>query len=86
MARQGQTMAAKKGTSDNEELTALPGVGAATAKKLQAAGLTTAAKIAKAGKAGLEKAGMNAPSAAKLAAAVAKHKAKSTLTRELMYQ
>ena len=48
MAYQGQTMAGKKGTSDNEELTALPGVGAATAKKLQAAGLTTAAKIAKA--------------------------------------
>ena len=78
MAYQGQTMAAKKKASSGEDLTALPGVGAATAKKLQAAGLTTAAKIAKAGKAGLEKAGMNAPNAAKLAAAVATHKAKST--------
>ena len=62
---------AKKTGSKGEDLTELPGVGAATAKKLQAAGLNTAAKIAKAGKAGLEKAGLNKASAAKLAAAVA---------------
>ena len=37
MAYQGQTMAAKKKASSGEDLTALPGVGAATAKKLQAA-------------------------------------------------
>ena len=48
---------AKKAGSKGEDLTELPGVGAATAKKLQAAGLNTAAKIAKAGKAGREKAG-----------------------------
>ena len=41
---------AKKTGSKGEDLTELPGVGAATAKKLQAAGLNTAAKIAKAGK------------------------------------
>ena len=34
MAHQGQTMAAKKKASSGEDLTALPGVGAATAKKL----------------------------------------------------
>ena len=37
---------AKKTGSKGEDLTELPGVGAATAKKLQAAGLNTAAKIA----------------------------------------
>ena len=40
----GETMA-KKGSSKGEDLTALPGVGAATAKKLQAAGLNTTAKL-----------------------------------------
>ena len=44
-----ETMAKKTG-SKGEDLTELPGVGAATAKKLRAAGLNTAAKIAKAGK------------------------------------
>ena len=39
---------AKKTGSKGEDLTELPGVGAATAKKLRAAGLNTAAKIAKA--------------------------------------
>ena len=69
---------AKKAGSKGEDLTELPGVGAATAKKLQAAGLNTVAKIAKAGKAGLEKAGLNKASAAKLALAVAKKSGKST--------
>ncbi len=69
---------AKKADSKGEDLTELPGVGAATARKLQAAGLNTVAKIAKAGKSGLEKAGLSKSIAAKLAVTVAKNKAKST--------
>ena len=44
-----ETMAAKKGSSKIETLTALPGVGAATAKKLIAAKLDSVSKIAGAG-------------------------------------
>ena len=61
-------MAGKDGGKD---LTDLPGVGAATAKKLKDAGLTTVAKIRKAGRDGLTAAGISAPSAVRIRKGVA---------------
>ncbi|DAC37848.1 MAG TPA: hypothetical protein HA286_00955, partial [Candidatus Poseidoniaceae archaeon] len=61
-------MAGKDGGKD---LTDLPGVGAATAKKLKDAGLTTVAKIRKAGRDGLTAAGISAPSAVRILKGVA---------------
>ena len=54
-----------------KDLTDLPGVGAATAKKLKDAGLTTVAKIRKAGRDGLTAAGINTPTAARILKGVA---------------
>ena len=54
------------GKDSGKELTDLPGVGAATAKKLKDAGLTTIAKIRKAGRDGLTAAGISAPTAARI--------------------
>ena len=54
------------GKSSGKDLTDLPGVGAATAKKLKDAGLNTVAKIRKAGRDGLTAAGISAPTAARI--------------------
>ena len=54
-----------------DALTAIPGVGEATAKKLAAAGMKTKADVAKAGLKGLKAAGISAGTATKIAKAVA---------------
>ena len=54
------------GKNSGKDLTDLPGVGAATAKKLKDAGLTTVAKIRKAGRDGLTAAGISTPTAARI--------------------
>ncbi|MEJ6562880.1 MAG: hypothetical protein QNL85_04170 [Euryarchaeota archaeon] len=72
-------MAAKKGSSKIETLTALPGVGAATAKKLIAAKLDSVSKIAGAGAKKLQDAGLSAAIATKVSAA-AKTAQKATTT------
>ena len=54
------------GKDSGKDLTDLPGVGAATAKKLKDAGLTTVAKIRKAGRDGLTAAGISTPTAARI--------------------
>lgn len=59
------------GKDSGKDLTDLPGVGAATAKKLKDAGLTTVAKIRKAGRDGLTAAGISAPTAARILKGVA---------------
>ena len=58
---------ARKGSGSG--ITSLPGVGAATAKKLTAAKLGTVAKLAKASVGDLEKAGLTAAVAKKVSAA-----------------
>jgi len=60
-----------------EALTAIPGVGEATAKKLAAAGMSSKSDVVKAGLKGLKAAGITAGTAAKIAKAVATSKAKS---------
>tara|TARA_B100000902_G_scaffold22557_5_gene27258 strand:+ start:1847 stop:2272 length:426 start_codon:yes stop_codon:yes gene_type:complete len=60
-----------------EALTAIPGVGEATAKKLAAAGMSSKTDVVKAGLKGLKAAGITAGTAAKIAKAVASTKAKS---------
>lgn len=79
-----------KATSKNDDLTSLPGVGAATAKKLKAAKLTSIGLVAKATPSKLQKAGLSvavasnvlkaakAASTVKKAAASSKEKAKSS--------
>tara|TARA_B100001564_G_scaffold180470_1_gene151550 strand:+ start:149 stop:601 length:453 start_codon:yes stop_codon:yes gene_type:complete len=62
-------MAAKKGSSKIDVLTALPGVGAATAKKLVAAKLDSVSKVAGAGAKKLQDAGLSAAVAKKVGAA-----------------
>ena len=57
------------GKEKGSGLTSLPGVGAATAKKLQAAKLETVAKLAKASVGDLKKAGLSAAIAKKVHAA-----------------
>lgn len=64
-----ETMAAKKGSSKIDVLTALPGVGAATAKKLVAAKLDSVSKVAGAGSKKLQDAGLSAAVAKKVGAA-----------------
>ena len=54
-----------------EALTAIPGVGEATAKKLAGAGMKTKADVAKAGLKGLKAAGISAGTATKITKAVA---------------
>ncbi len=60
-----------------EALTAIPGVGEATAKKLAAAGMSSKSDVVKAGIKGLKAAGITAGTAAKIAKAVASSKAKA---------
>jgi len=60
-----------------DALTAIPGVGAATAKKLAAAGMSSKSDVVKAGLKGLKAAGITAGTAAKIAKAVASSKAKA---------
>ena len=60
-----------------DALTAIPGVGAATAKKLAEAGMSSKSDVAKAGLKGLKAAGITAGTAAKIAKAVASSKAKA---------
>ncbi|MGB0612373.1 MAG: helix-hairpin-helix domain-containing protein, partial [Poseidonia sp.] len=79
----------KKANSENDDLTSLPGVGAATAKKLKAAKLTSIAMVAKATPSKLQKAGLSvaiagnvlkaakAATSVKKAATASKDKAKS---------
>ncbi len=79
----------KKANSENDDLTSLPGVGAATAKKLKAAKLTSIAMVAKATPSKLQKAGLSvaiagnvlkaakAATSVKNAATASKDKAKS---------
>ena len=62
----GERMAGK---SEGSGITSLPGVGAATAKKLKAAKLGTVAKLAKASLGDLQKAGLTAAAAKKVLAA-----------------
>tara|TARA_B110001452_G_scaffold264973_1_gene268864 strand:- start:1013 stop:1627 length:615 start_codon:yes stop_codon:yes gene_type:complete len=64
----GGPMAAK-GNSKIEALTALPGIGAATAKKLVSAKIDTVSKIASAGSKKLQDAGLSAAVAKKVGAA-----------------
>jgi RNA polymerase primary sigma factor len=68
-----------KGDSKIEKLTALPGLGAATAKKLVSAKIDTVSKVASAGSKKLQDAGLSAAIATKIsAAAKAANKASST--------
>jgi hypothetical protein len=64
----GEPMAAK-GNSKIEKLTALPGIGAATAKKLVSAKIDTVSKVASAGSKKLQDAGLSAAVAKKVGAA-----------------
>ena len=65
----GDTMASQTKASKIEKLTALPGVGAATAKKLVDAKLDSVSKVASAGASKLIKVGIKAAVANKIAAA-----------------
>ena len=81
-----ETMAGKKGSSKIEALTALPGVGAATAKKLVEAKIDSVSKIAGAGAKKLQDAGLSAAVATKVSAAAkvankAKTATKSTASK-----
>ncbi|RAH08081.1 MAG: hypothetical protein CMA04_007395 [Methanobacteriota archaeon] len=60
-----------------EALTAIPGVGEATAKKLAAAGMSSKSDVVKAGLKGLKAAGITAGTASKIAKAVASSKVKA---------
>lgn len=64
----GEPMAAK-GDSKIEKLTALPGIGAATAKKLVSAKIDTVSKVASAGSKKLQEVGLSAAVATKISAA-----------------
>ena len=64
--RTGETMAGK---ADGSGITSLPGIGAATAKKLTAAKMGTVAKLAKASLGDLQKAGLSVSVAKKVSAA-----------------
>ena len=79
-------MASQTKASKIEKLTALPGVGAATAKKLVDAKLDTVSKVASAGATKLIKAGIKAAVAKKIATAAknadkAKSAAKATASK-----
>ena len=60
-----------------DALTAIPGVGEATAKKLAAAGMSSKSDVVKAGLKGLKAAGLTAGTASKIAKSVASTKAKA---------
>ena len=60
-----------------EALTAIPGVGEATAKKLAAAGMSSKSDVVKAGLNGLKAAGITAGTASKIAKALASSKVKA---------
>jgi len=60
-----------------DALTAIPGVGEATAKKLAAAGMSSKSDVVKAGLKGLKAAGLTAGTASKIAKSVASSKAKA---------
>ncbi len=68
----GEVMAAKSKKDPLAALTAIPGVGKATAQKLFDAGMKTPAGIARKGAKGLDNAGISAATAKKILAAVAK--------------
>ena len=61
-----------------EALTAIPGVGEATAKQLASAGMNSKSDVVKAGLKGLKAAGITAGTASKIAKAVASSKVKAT--------
>ena len=71
-AQTGETMGASAKDSKVKKLSAIPGVGAASAKKLVDAKLDTVAKVAAAGTTKLVKAGIQAALAKKIAAAAKK--------------
>ena len=60
-----------------DALTAIPGVGEATAKKLAAAGMSSKSDVVKAGLKGIKAAGITAGTASKIAKAVASSKVKA---------
>ena len=68
----GETMGSSKKNTKASNLTSLPGVGAASAKKLVDAKLDTISKVAAAGTTKLVKAGIQAALAKKIAAAAKK--------------
>ena len=71
----GEDMAGKSKKNPLTALMAVPGIGKATAEKLNKAGIKTPAGIKKAGKKGLEKAGISASLMKKLLASTPKKKA-----------
>ena len=71
----GEDMAGKSKKNPLAALMAVPGIGKATAEKLNKAGIKTPAGIKKAGKKGLEKAGISASLMKKLLASTPKKKA-----------
>lgn len=60
-----------------DALTAIPGVGEATAKKLAAAGMSSKSDVVKAGLKGIKAAGITAGTASKIAKAVGSSKVKA---------
>ena len=78
----GETMGSSAKESKASKLTAIPGVGAATAKKLIDAKLDTVSKVATAGAANLVKAGIQAALAKKVASAAKKLDKASTATKK----
>ncbi|RJU86198.1 MAG: hypothetical protein DWC02_05000 [Candidatus Poseidoniales archaeon] len=79
----GEDMAAKPKKDPLAKLLALPGVGKATAKKLNDAGIKSPAGIVKAGEKGLVKAGLSAMISKKLLSVVSKEKpAKKAATKK----
>ena len=71
----GEDMAGKSKKNPLAALMAVPGIGKATAEKLNKAGIKTPAGMKKAGKKGLEKAGISASLIKKLLASTPKKKA-----------
>ena len=65
-----------------DALTAIPGVGEATAKKLAAAGMSSKSDVVKAGLKGIKAAGITAGTASKIAKAVASSKVKAVTKKD----
>ena len=83
--RESNPTMAKPSKKVIDTLTAIPGVGEATAKKLAGAGMKSKADVAKAGLKGLKAAGISAGTATKIAKAVASSaitKAKKKITEK----
>ena len=83
--RESNLTMAKPSKKVIDALTAIPGVGEATAKKLAGAGMKSKADVAKAGLKGLKAAGISAGTATKIAKAVASSaisKAKKKITEK----